>query len=39
MRWRLAGAALGSRAEAVAAVVDRIESPGAFSELVALLRA
>jgi len=35
----LAGAALGSRAEAVAAVVDRIESPGAFSELVALLRA
>jgi 2-methylcitrate dehydratase PrpD len=35
----LAGAVLGSRAEAAANLVDRIESPGALSELVALLRA
>ena len=34
----LAGAVLGSRAEAAVKVVDRIESPGALSELVALLR-
>jgi 2-methylcitrate dehydratase PrpD len=35
----LAGAVLGSRAEAAAGLVDRIESPGALSELMALLRA
>ena len=34
----LAGAALGSCAKAAADLVDRIESPGALSELVALLR-
>src|SRR6266540_763796 len=34
----LAGAVLGSRAEAAAGLVDRIESPGALSELMALLR-
>jgi 2-methylcitrate dehydratase PrpD len=35
----LAGAVLGSRAKAAVTLVDRIESPGALSELVALLRA
>ena len=35
----LAGAVLGSRAEAAADLVNRIESPGALSELVSLLRA
>jgi len=34
----LAGAVLGSRAQAAADLVDRIESPGVLSELVALLR-
>jgi 2-methylcitrate dehydratase PrpD len=34
----LAGAALGSRATAAAELVERIESLGALSELVALLR-
>ena len=34
----LAGAALGPRAGAAADLVDRIESPGALPELVALLR-
>jgi 2-methylcitrate dehydratase PrpD len=35
----LAGTVLGGRAEAAASVVGRIESPGALSELMALLRA
>ena len=35
----LAGAVLGTRAETAADLVDRIESPGALSELMALLRA
>jgi 2-methylcitrate dehydratase PrpD len=34
----LAGTVLGSRARAAADLVDRIESPGALPELVALLR-
>src|SRR3989338_6190590 len=34
----LAGAALGSRAKAAAELVDRIESPGVLTELLAMLR-